>query len=262
MDSSKNSYFVSHEARRPPRRPQLTELRALLWHLTAGLSVGFGAVYLHWRWSNSFAPDQPLFWSVVICAELLAFVGLILFYFDIWNEKDSDYLAPPTNGADLHLYHNQEIKVDIFIATYDEDTSVVNPSILAALSVDLPECCKLNVHLLDDGKRLEMLRLAETHNVQYHSRTDRAGFKAGNIREALLNSDGDFVVICDADTRVYSTFLTNTLGYFRDEKVSWVQTPHWFYDLPSGMPRVSCTTIFRRQPYRCGSIFEFARLVF
>jgi cellulose synthase (UDP-forming) len=36
--------------------------------------------------------------------------------------------------------------------------------------------------------------------------------------------------------RPFPTFLEETLGYFRDPKVAWVQTPQWFYDVPPGVP--------------------------
>ena len=52
----------------------------------------------------------------------------------------------------------------------------------------------------------------------------------------MEHTSGEFIVICDADTRVFPTFLEHTLGYFRDPDVAWVQTPQWFYDIPEGVP--------------------------
>ena len=46
-------------------------------------------------------------------------------------------------------------------------------------------------------------------------------------------------MICDADTRLFPDFLLNTLGYFCDARVAWVQTPHWFYDIPEPGGRAS-----------------------
>lgn len=79
-----------------------------------------------------------------------------------------------------------------------------------------------------------MRRVAEQEGVNYLSRENNIGFKAGNLRNGLEHTDGDFIVICDADTRVFPSILTDTLGYFRDPLVAWVQTPQWFYDLPAG----------------------------
>ncbi|MBD4382392.1 glycosyltransferase, partial [Xanthomonas citri pv. citri] len=68
----------------------------------------------------------------------------------------------------------------------------------------------------------------------YITRQSNIGYKAGNLRNGLEHTDGDFLIICDADTRVFPTLLSHTLGYFRDPDVAWVQTPQWFFDLPEG----------------------------
>ena len=76
--------------------------------------------------------------------------------------------------------------------------------------------------------------MADEMGVGYITREGNIGFKAGNLRNAMEQTSGDFVVICDADTRPFPTILENTLGYFRDSTVAWVQTPQWFFDLPEG----------------------------
>ena len=48
-----------------------------------------------------------------------------------------------------------------------------------------------------------MRRVAEQEGVNYLSRENNIGFKAGNLRNGLEHTDGDFIVICDADTRVF-----------------------------------------------------------
>lgn len=98
----------------------------------------------------------------------------------------------------------------------------------------IPSPLDYRIHVLDDGKRAEMRRVAEQEGVNYLSRENNIGFKAGNLRNGLEHTDGDFIVICDADTRVFPSILTDTLGYFRDPLVARVQTPQWFYDLPAG----------------------------
>jgi cellulose synthase (UDP-forming) len=55
------------------------------------------------------------------------------------------------------------------------------------------------------------------------------------MRNALDHTSGDLLVICDADTRPFPELLERTLGYFRDRRVAWVQTPQWFYDLDEGV---------------------------
>ncbi len=79
-----------------------------------------------------------------------------------------------------------------------------------------------------------MQRLAEKLEVNYIKRDNNIGFKAGNMRNAMEKTSGDIIVICDADTRPFSTILESTLGYFKDPDVAWVQTPQWFFDVAEG----------------------------
>jgi cellulose synthase (UDP-forming) len=66
--------------------------------------------------------------------------------------------------------------------------------------------------------------------------------KQATLKNAIEKTDGDLFVILDADTRAFPKFLENTTGYFRNEKLAWVQTPQWFYDLTEP---ARITTFFR-----------------
>ena len=100
--------------------------------------------------------------------------------------------------------------------------------------MDYPGPLDYKVHVLDDGRRPEMKAVCDQEGANYISRQTNIGFKAGNLRNGLEQTYGDFLIICDADTRVFPTLLSHTLGYFRDPDVAWVQTPQWFFDLPEG----------------------------
>jgi hypothetical protein len=52
----------------------------------------------------------------------------------------------------------------------------------------------------------------------------------------MTMTSGDLILICDADMIPFPTFLEETLGYFRNPKMTWVQTPQWFYDVAPGIP--------------------------
>ncbi len=129
---------------------------------------------------------------------------------------------------------SRPIKVDLFIATYSEDVELVRLSIRDAMQMTYPGPLDYKVHVLDDGRRPEMKEVCEQEGANYITRQSNIGYKAGNLRNGLEHTDGDFLIICDADTRVFPTLLSHTLGYFRDPDVAWVQTPQWFFDLPEG----------------------------
>jgi cellulose synthase (UDP-forming) len=85
-------------------------------------------------------------------------------------------------------------------------------------------------YLLDDGRRPEMRELAELAGARYLTRPDNSHAKAGNINAALPRTDGELVLMLDADHVPMPDALDATVGYFDDQKVALVQTPHDFFN--------------------------------
>jgi cellulose synthase (UDP-forming) len=120
-------------------------------------------------------------------------------------------------------------EVDLLIPTYNEPLSVVKYTALAAMNIDWP-ADKLNVYILDDGKREEFRAFAEEAGIGYMTRDDNQYAKAGNINRALQRLDAPFVAIFDSDHVPTRSFLQLTMGWFgRDAKLGLLQTPHHFY---------------------------------
>lgn len=229
------SYFQAFEDRKPPEFRAMSKRQMIVWHFLAGAAIATAIWYLHWRWTQSLNENALVFSSVVAMVETLFLFGTMLFYYDIWEEGDTPRRAPPRSRKTAGLdFSDGAICVDVFVTSYDEQTDVVIPTIQAAQQLGEPDNTIVQVHMLDDGNRAEFAQLAKDMGVHYITRTNNVGFKAGNLRNALFQTDGDFVVICDADTRLFPHFLRNTMGYFREAQVAWVQTPHWFYDIPEG----------------------------
>jgi len=230
-------YFERFEDRRPPAPLPHSVPVELLWQFLATINLALGAWYLHWRWTESLNPEALWFAIPLAAAETLAYVGLILFTFNLWRTEDYPRRpAPRTIGecTDDTADSARPISVDVFIATYNEDEELVRLSIRDARRMTYPHPIDMTVHILDDGRRDRMREVAAEEGVNYITCTNNVGFKAGNLRNAMEQTSGDFIVICDADTRPFPTLLENTLGYFRDPDVAFVQTPQWFYDLPEG----------------------------
>ncbi len=232
IDPDNGPYFLEFEGRNPPMFRPLSMKERLFWHFFAGASVAASIRYLYWRWAESMNPEAILFSFMVALAETLTIFGTILFYFDIWDEGDTPWSPPMKSQNNDPLDQIGEILVDIFITTVDEDEHMLEATVEAARNVIWPINTEVRVYILDDGNRSGIELLASRQSVSYIARSAREGFKGGNLSNALFRTKGDFVVICDADTRLFPTFLKNTLGYFSKDDVAWVQTPHWFYDLP------------------------------
>lgn len=184
--------------------------------------LGVGAWYLSWR-PTAFNTDAPLFSSVVYAAEIFGFVCAILYLTMCWKLKQRQPL-PMLEGA----------TVAVFIPTINESVDIVRRTIMAAQRMKQAN----EVWLLDDGNRLEMQVLADELGCRYVARTENSHAKAGNLNNALRYTQAEFIAIFDADHAPAPNFLEETLGFFRDAKVAFVQTPQDFYNLDSFQHRL------------------------
>jgi cellulose synthase/poly-beta-1,6-N-acetylglucosamine synthase-like glycosyltransferase len=119
--------------------------------------------------------------------------------------------------------------VDAWVATYDEERPIIEKTIIGLKYLDWPKD-KLNVFVLDDGRREWLRDLCDAHGVHYVTRPDNRGRKAGNHNHALTVSTAPFIVSMDADFIPFPNFIYRTIGFFRDPSVAIVQTPQCFYN--------------------------------
>ena len=189
--------------------------------------------YLYYRTVYTLNFDSWLngiFCVLLYGAELYAIMTLVLAYFQTLKIQDRE-------PVDLSLYpQDQWPKVDIYIPTYNEDVEIVRKTALAAIALDYP-VDKKRVYVLDDGRaekyraRRERLRqMCEEIGCTMLTRDNNEHAKAGNINTAFRRTDGDLVLILDCDHIPTRQFLQDTVGFFVDPKVAFVQTPHWFYN--------------------------------
>ena len=212
MDRSSSSYLVT--------------LTLMLVSMFSTFRYGF------WRISTTIRffidPGSP--WSaldaffiwLLIFAESYAFIILFLGYLQtLWPLRRTP--VPLPDDPDLWP------TVDLLIPTYNEPLSVVKYTALAAMNIDWP-ADKLNVYILDDGRREEFRRFAEEAGIGYMTRDDNKHAKAGNINRALARLDAPYVAIFDCDHVPTRSFMQVTLGWFlRDSRLGMLQTPHHFY---------------------------------
>jgi cellulose synthase (UDP-forming) len=176
-----------------------------------------------------------------VLAESLSFLSTVLVIINFWSNKDAEKTPPVhflSDIEDLQGEQDRPVKIDVFIASYNEDVELVRQSIIAANKLVYPfPDVEIKVYVLDDSRRdgrdahkENMKIVAEEEGVGYLIREHNRGYKAGNLKNALEKTGGDLFAILDADTRAFPGFLVNTTGYFRKNKVAWVQTPQWFCD--------------------------------
>src|SRR6266849_551643 len=189
------------------------------------LSIVVSSRYIWWRLTETlqFASPFEAFLGIgLIMAELYAWLVLVLGYIQTAWPLNRTPEAMPEDLADWPT-------VDLFIPTYNEPLSVVQNTVLGALSVDYPPE-KLKIYVLDDGRREEFREFCEALGVGYITRDNNIHAKAGNLNHALGLTDGELLALFDSDHVPNRAFLQLTVGWFLvDPKLSLVQTPHHFY---------------------------------
>jgi cellulose synthase (UDP-forming) len=231
-------YFDKFEQRRPEPPLPYSPVLELVWQFLLTIALVVGGWYIFWRWTHSLNFNALWYAIPLVVAETGAYIGLLLFAFNLWKVKDYPKQLPPKYISECvsHKEDDRLIVVDAFFPTFNEEIELVKLSLRDAKKITYPHPIDLRIHILDDGKRAEMKKVAEEEGVGYFTRSSNIGFKAGNMRNAMEQTSGDFILICDADTRPFPTILEHTLGYFKDPDVAWVQTPQWFFDIPEGVP--------------------------
>ncbi|NCW13290.1 MAG: glycosyltransferase, partial [Chitinophagia bacterium] len=121
------------------------------------------------------------------------------------------------------------LSIDVFITVFNESNEVVRKTVFAAVHMDYPH----KTYVLDDGNNPSIKELAKSLGAYYLSRPDNQNAKAGNLNYGLALSTGDYIAVFDADHIPNKNFLMDTLGFFKNSKVAFVQTPQEFYNINS-----------------------------
>ena len=193
--------------------------RLLLIRLLVLVTVVSGTIYIGWRWTDSIS--WSAWWIAVplILAETYSLVDTALFGTTMWRLKERGEPPVAPDG----------VTVDVLVTTYDEPVDLVLATATAARDIRYPH----ETWILDDGARDELRAAAEQIGVGYITRSESwvgkpRHAKAGNLNNALFQTQGELLLVLDADQVPVPTLLDRTVGYFSDPAVGFVQTPQFF----------------------------------
>jgi cellulose synthase (UDP-forming) len=186
------------------------------------LSLFLYARYMVWRLLYTLPTDDLSNMIVGWIIYLAELYGLCQFCFFAFQSSSLTDRQPPP----LTTYPT----VDIMVTVVDEPLSLLRQTLVGCVSQEYPRD-RFNVYVLDDGHRSEAKQLAASLGCGYLRRPDRPRHaKAGNLNHALRMTDSDLVAVFDVDHVPARTFLKDTVGFFDDPQVAFVQTPHHFYN--------------------------------
>lgn len=219
-------YFYSDTVSLPLSLALLAVIALLSWRkkghqVILALTLFLYARYLLWRGVYTLNTGDwaslLISWAVYT-AEAYAFVQILLFVYHAWSPLNR-------KPVPIQRYPN----VDIFVTVVNEPLGILRRTLVGCINQDYPTN-HFRVYVLDDGQRDEVRALAELFHCGYIRRADRQHAKAGNLNHALAKSSGEIIAIFDVDHVPTSSFLKDTVGFFQDERVAFVQTPHHFYN--------------------------------
>jgi cellulose synthase (UDP-forming) len=197
------------------------------------LALAVSVYYLTWRALATLNPHAMALSLLLYGAECYGLVMFVLHIFLTWDtrrlerslglrgdEPLSQAALPPADPS---------WTVDVFIPTFNESVSLLRKTVLGAREMHGRHA----TWVLDDGRRDEVRAMCDELHVGYRTRDSNEHAKAGNINAALSSTDGDFIVVLDADFIPMPNLLERTLGHFEDDRLAFVQLPQTFYNVDS-----------------------------
>lgn len=167
-----------------------------------------------------FPIGTPWLFVLLIASEVFHVWQVFAFVHTIWARKRE-------RAFDAEIRDH----VAVFITVCGEPAEIIEETVVAAKAMRYPH---FSVYILNDGKVAnrdnwqEAEQIARRHGIECITREVPGGAKAGNINNALKQTNEPYVVVFDADHVPYPEFLEKTVGYFADERVAFVQSPQFY----------------------------------
>jgi len=173
-----------------------------------------------------------------------------------YHEAKRMLMPRHADGDDTLHIDGRPVLVDVFITVYGEDLATVQRTITAAVALRGAH----RTWVLDDGRSDEVKDAAERLGAWYIRRLSGNGAKAGNVNHALSIAKGDLFAIFDADFVPDPDFLLETVPFFADDAVAFVQTPQAYGNLHTIVARGAAymQTVFYRFVQRGRNRFNAA----
>lgn len=186
--------------------------------------------YFIWRTTstlNFIHSTSKIFSLTLYSVEAISFFSCCLYTIQtIWSTS-----TKRTKEADKYsqavLSRQYLPSVDVLVPTYNEPAYIVRRTVFGCQAMEYPN---KTVYILDDTRRPHIKVLAEELGCEYITRPDNTHAKAGNLNNALKYIKGELIVPIDADFVPFNDFLSRTVGFFQNPRISLVQTPQYFYN--------------------------------
>jgi cellulose synthase (UDP-forming) len=211
------------------------QIKPQTWkHFAFYAFFGLTALFIFWYYLSNTAihPTTPRQFPInsfvryplsipIFLAETFSFLFALYFLYNLFTDK-----YRPPKPAPLP----RKPAVALCIPVYNEPYEIVERTLEACARVRWPQ---KTIYLLDDSTDeqsiKEMRMLAKRHDAVLVRRSERDGYKAGNINNGVATAvKEEYFVIFDSDQAPVPEFLEQTMDQFTDPDVFFVQTPQYY----------------------------------
>ena len=158
------------------------------------------------------------FWMYIVLSFCLwySIIRLILIWINYLKiTKPKAVPAPPNLKVALFTTSSPGEPLEMFEKTLEACKNITYPH---------------TTYLLDDTQDIRFKECAERHGAVWLELVGLPGAKAGKVNAALQKTTEDFILIMDPDHIPFPNFFDHTLGFFKDEKVGFVQVAQAYYN--------------------------------
>ncbi|HEX8227146.1 MAG TPA: glycosyltransferase [Candidatus Saccharimonadales bacterium] len=169
----------------------------------------------------AFQHGNIVLFSLLILGEIFHLFQILGYCYTVWD-----------NRLKATYVRAFDSPVDVFVTVCGEPVEIVRETAEAILKMRYNGTFK--VHLLNDGfvakkdNWQEIEDLATELGINCITRRTPGGAKAGNINNALAQTDSPYFVVFDADHVPHENFMEEVMGYFADPMMGFVQTPQFY----------------------------------
>ena len=209
---------------RPPYRrfgDKEDRSRRLKARVLSLLTIASGLVYLVWL-PRVLNPEHPLMSGAFLAAEVLCFGLFFVAVIDTWRMR-----FKPQAGIELEA----DYSVDVFVPVCGESIEIIRRTLEGVREIQWRG--PIQRYVLDDGDSPEVRELASQFGFSYLTRGERTGNpevdnKAANLNFGLDQSEGELVLVMDADQVPEPQIVEVLAGYMKFPRVAFVQSKQTF----------------------------------